>query len=137
MAPKVLFSEVEGVVTRDGKPVKDARVEREYLWAWNDSRGSDHAVTDATGTFSLPRITGKTFLGGLLPHEPIIEQTIRIVVDDQSFEGWIFTKRNYDQNGELGGRPIRLRCDLGREPALTETGVIDQGFFGVCTLDPI
>lgn len=134
MGQKVLFSEVLAVVVRDGVPVSGAAVERSYLWAWNDSRGSDSTVTDATGTFRLPSVTGRSLLGGILPHEPAIDQTIRILHDGKTFEAWTFTKRNYDGNGELNGKPLRLHCDLSSEPTRTETGPAGQGFFGICEL---
>ena len=134
MGQKVLFSELRGVVLRNGAPVSGAVVERSYIWAWNKSRGSDRVVTDATGAFSLPAVTGRSLLGGILPHEPAIDQTIRIVHDGNTFEAWTFTKRNYDGNGELNGKPLRLNCDLSSEPNRTETGPAGQGFFGICEL---
>ena len=134
MAPKVLFSEVRGVVTRGGAPVSGAIVEREYRWSWNKSTGSDRATTGADGTFTLPPMTKTSLIGSLLPHEAVIYQTIRISVNGKSHDAWYLIKRNYETNGELSGRPIRLKCDLGAEPHRTDVDAEGTGFFGVCDL---
>ena len=134
MGQKVLFSEVQGIVVRDGAPVGGAVVERSYLWAWNDKRGSDSAVTDQQGAFRVPVITGRSFLGGVLPHEPAVDQTIHIRHEGKTYEAWVFSKRNYDGNGELNGKPLRLHCDLSSPPKRTETGPAGQGYFGICEL---
>lgn len=134
MAPKTLFSEVDGIVTMGGAPVAGAVVQREYVWTWNKSTGGDSTTTDAGGAFRFSAIMGRSMLGSVLPHEPLVEQKIRISHGGQSYEAWIFTKRNYDANGELNGKPIRLSCDLGAPAQRTETGPSDQGFFGICRL---
>ena len=133
MAPKVLFSEVHGVVALHGTPVAGASVERTYVWGWNDSRGTDKAATDASGAFQFPEIVGKALMSGL-PHEPSVRQTISILQGGKTYEAWVFNKRNYDRNGELNGRSLRLHCELSAEPKRTETGAQDQGYFGICEL---
>lgn len=112
MGPMYLFSAVDGVVTRRGKPLPGCRVERSFFWHWKDERGSESAVTDAGGRFAFAEIARTSLLGSLLPHEPMVEQTILIHHDGRSCRAWTFDKRNYDKNGELQGRSISLRCDL-------------------------
>ena len=112
MAQRVLFSAVQGQVLEAGKPVAGASVERSWRWAWKKESGADVAVTDAAGAFSLPRVTGRSLLGGLVPHEPFVEQTILIRHNGRSFKAWMLDKRDYDDNSESGGKPVRLICRL-------------------------
>jgi hypothetical protein len=134
MGKLYLFSEVEGVVVDGGAPVAGAVIEREYVWEWNDKRGSDRIETDASGRFKFPAITGSSLMASLLPHEPAINQKILIRANGQTYEGWISTKPNYTQNGELDGKPIKLHCDLKTPPKRTSTGGFNRGFFGICEL---
>jgi hypothetical protein len=124
-----LFSEVEGVVVHRGQPVAGATVERSYHWGWKDQTFSSTVATDASGRFSFPEDSRSSMGGSLLPHEPLITQKILIRHDGRQYEAWIFTKRNYDQNGELKGRKIRLTCDLDRTPS--HTGKV----YGICTVE--
>jgi len=131
-----LFSEVTGVVLRDGKPVAGAEVERRYIWHWKDQKGSDKALTDAKGEFKFPAITGSTFLGSLIPHEPVVQQSIVIRYSGSEIHAWKYTKHNYEANGEFPGRKLRMRCDLNGQP--TYHLVDDKaklGYHGICILD--
>lgn len=126
MGKMCLFSAVKGVVLDHGKPVEGASIERSYKWMWNDQTGNDAATTDAQGAFSMPAIWRHSFLGSLLPHEPVVRQTILIKVAGKSYEAWMFNKGEYAENGELRGRPISLICRLEAEPA--RHGEV----FGIC-----
>lgn len=126
MGKMCLFSAVKGVVLFHGKPVQGAIIERSYKWAWKDQSGSDSATSDAQGAFFLPVIWGRSLLGSLLPHEPFVRQTILINYGGRSYEAWLSDKRGYEQNDELEGRPISLRCRLEAEPA--RHGKV----FGIC-----
>ncbi len=134
MGKLYLFSEVEGVIVADGKPVSGATIDREYVWGWNDKRGGDRAIADASGAFRMPALTGSSFLASWLPHEPAIAQKLIIRVGDKTYEGWTATKPNYTLNGELDGKPIRLHCDLNAQPKRTSIGGFNRGFFGICEL---
>ena len=134
MGKLYMFSEVEGVVVSDGKPIAGAAIEREYVWGWNDRRGGDKTVTDASGQFKFPAIVNSSLMASMLPHEPAVKQTIVIRVNGQAYEGWIATKPNYDHNGELDGKPIKLYCELKTPPKRTEIGGFNRGFFGICEL---
>jgi len=128
MGQMYLFSAVDGVVTRQGKPLPGCRVERSFFWHWKDERGSESAVTDASGRFAFAEIVRSSLLGSLLPHEPMVEQTILIRHDGQTYKAWMFDKRNYDKNGELQGRSISLLCDL--DAPLNHKGDV----YGICEL---
>ncbi len=128
MADMCLFSEVDGVVVKGGTPVASAVVEQEYRWAWKDETGTKEVKTDADGKFHFPAIVKSSFFGSLLPHEPMVRQTLLIKQDGKVYKAWMFDKGNYQQNGELQGKPISLYCDLD-EP-LSHKGEV----YGICQL---
>jgi hypothetical protein len=112
MAEMTLFSAVQGQVLEAGKPLAGASVERSWRWTWKKENGADAATTDAAGSFSLPRVARRSFLGGLVPHEPFVEQTILIRHNGRSYKAWMMDKRDYDNDSESGGKPLRLVCRL-------------------------
>lgn len=128
MGKMVLFSAVRGQVLLEGKPVGGATVEREFEWAWKSEKGRDTTRTDADGRFSMAAITRSSFLGSLLPHEPVVRQVITIDHGGRRYKAWATHKRDYDENGELDGRPIVMTCRLEAEPQ--RRGEI----FGICEL---
>ncbi len=126
-----LFSAVRGVVLLKGKPVAGALVEQDYFWHWKDQRGVAVVKTDASGNFQFPQVTGASFMGSILPHEPVVEQTIRITYEGQDYMAWSHERGNYSANGELAGRSISLLCDLDRAPFYK--GPRDS-VYGICEL---
>ena len=116
MARMVIFSAVQGQVLLNGAPVAGAEVVREFHWAWKSEDGGDRTRTDAQGRFTLPAIERSSFLGSLLPHEPVIKQRIAVQQGGKSHDIWLNFKRDYDNNSENGGRAIRVLCRLDSEP---------------------
>lgn len=102
MGDMVIFSELHGQVLADGTPVAGATVNRSWEWGLTDEQGSDRTVTDGDGQFRLPAITRRGGLKGLLPHEPFVEQTIRVTHAGQTLDVWMHDRRNYRAGGELG-----------------------------------
>lgn len=127
MAKMVMFSAVSGKVLQDGKPVAGAQVEREFRWSWKSETGSDSAVTNVAGEFRLPVIERSSFMGSVMPHEPLVRQTILIKHGGKTHKAWMYDKGNYKLDGELG-KPIVMTCRLEKEP--THTGDV----FGICEL---
>lgn len=121
-----LFSEVEGTVTEDGRPVLGAEVERVY--EWRDQPRSERTTTGADGRFAFSEAIADAPLSGVLPQEPVVPQRIIIRVRGQEYKGWLHTRHDYDRGSELGGRPLRLDCDIERKAEFHE------GWFGICTL---
>lgn len=109
----VIFSAVSGRLTRGGAPVVGAPVRRSFDWAWGGETGADATTTDADGRFAFPAIERSSLSAKLAPHQPSIIQTIVFDVAEGAREGWQFQKSNYDRDGELGGRALRLDCELG------------------------
>jgi hypothetical protein len=126
MGKMCLFSEVKGKVLINGQPVQGAVVEREFRWAWKGEVGKDSVTTGRDGDFTLPAIYRSSLFGSMLPHEPMVRQTILIKNGAQTYKAWLFDKGNYDENGELNGKPIVLSCSLQNEPK--QTGEV----FGIC-----
>lgn len=121
-----LFSEVQGTVTQGGKPVVGAEVQRTHVW--KDKPRTERVTTGATGRFAFPAVIESSFLASMLPHEPVVPQKIFIHVGGNEYEAWMHTKHNYNDLGELNGKPIRLECDLESEAGFRD------GFYGICTL---
>jgi hypothetical protein len=128
MGKMCLFSEVKGVVVMNGIPVSNAIVEQEFRWVWKDEVGNVQVKTDAAGKFSFPAAIRSSFFGSLLPHEPMIRQTILIKHEGKEYKAWMFDKGNYKENGELQGKPISLYCELN-DP-LSHKGEV----YGICQL---
>ena len=128
MGKMYLFSEVRGTVTHKGQPVQGAQLEREYRWAWKNEVGKDAAVTDAKGQFSFPSVVRSSFLGSFLPHEPMVQQTILIQHQGQTYKAWMYDRGNYQDLGELKGKPIVLKCDLDA-PLSHKSGI-----YGICEI---
>jgi hypothetical protein len=128
MAKMVIFSAVQGKVLLNGNAVKGAEIVRRYKWTWKREEAEDRTLTDEAGKFSMPSIERSSLLGSLLPHEPVIEQTITIRHQGRDYNAWMLDKRDYDLNGELQGKPIVMTCHLEAEPA--RHGKV----FGICEL---
>lgn len=129
MARMVLFSAIEGRVLDNGRPVAGAQIERSWRWSWKSEDGADRTTTAADGRFALPAVVRSSFLGSLLPHEPLVDQIITIVQGGKSYKAWAHFKRSYDDNSENKGRPLRITCRLESEPARR------ADVFGICELD--
>jgi hypothetical protein len=135
-----LFSPVKGKVVFKGQPVVGAVIERSYDWAWKNQKGRDETKTDQNGEFLLPAIYGTMILGSVLPHEPVIDQTINIQYQGKTHEAWYTQKHDYSENGELvypenghlSYRKIDILCDLGDTPQRHEEGIM--GYFGIAQL---
>lgn len=137
MGRMCMFSAVQGVVTDHGKPVAGATLERTFKWAWKGETGVDRVQTDAEGRFHFASIWRSSFLGGLLPHEPSVEQEISISAGGKSYTAWQFIRTGYAENGELFGKPISLRCDLASEPRkqVLEHNFVRHGIYGICEIE--
>lgn len=90
-----LFSAVGGRVLDHGVPVEEAGLERTYAWSWTNRSGDDRAVTDVRGDFAFPAIRGRALLGSILPHEPVVDQTILIHHGGKTSKAWMLTRGNY------------------------------------------
>jgi hypothetical protein len=125
---RVFFPEVRGVVTDRGKPIEGAEIERSFHAAMQDEKGLDLTRTDVSGHFLFKKITKSSSLLSMLPHEPVIGQNIIIKVGGKEYMAWQYVKHDYDDNGELNGKPIDIICDIASDPAK------QGGIYGICRL---
>ncbi|MCC5865553.1 MAG: carboxypeptidase regulatory-like domain-containing protein [Wenzhouxiangella sp.] len=116
-SPLVLMSAMEGRLTDAGsQPAANIRLVRSWDWAWRNLQGQDETTTDEDGFFRFPAVTGNSLTARLLPHEPSVRQRIMAHHPTGPIEIWLARKGNYDDNGELQGRPLRVLCDLADPP---------------------
>ena len=115
MAKMVMWSEMKGRVLMNGRPASGAVLTRNFFWQWKSEKGSDQATANAAGEFSFPTIERSSFVGGLLPHEPVVEQTMTIQFEGKSYKAWGLFKHSYELNAENNGRPIDVTCRLEAE----------------------
>ena len=118
MAKMVMWSEMKGRVLMNGKPASGAVLTRNFFWQWKSEKGSDQATANAAGEFSFPTIERSSFVGGLLPHQPVIEQVMKIEYQGKTYDAWAFFKYSYENDSETKGKPINLTCRLEAELAL-------------------
>lgn len=118
MGKMVIWSAMKGRVLMNGQPAAGAVLVRRYSWHWKNEKGSDQTVANAAGEFSFPPIERSSFLGSILPHEPVIEQDITIEYQGKSYDAWAYYKRDYNHNDENNGRPIDVTCRLDEKRAL-------------------
>jgi hypothetical protein len=126
--PLVLFSHVEGVVTRDGKPVAGAEIVQEARWSETDNPPVRHTQTDAAGRFEFPAMTRGSGLTRVVPSQPAVLQRITIRFQGKDYEGWRHTKDSYDPDTEADGGPFVLVCELSEKPDFEGT------HYGICRL---
>jgi hypothetical protein len=112
---KILFSNVHGVVLERGKPVPDALVTRYFNFGLTDESKADTTRTDGNGVFTFPQISRLSLLASIVPAQPDVPQKISITQGGKVYLAWLFTKKNYVENGELRGKPIDLVCELTNE----------------------
>jgi hypothetical protein len=127
---KILFSNVRGVVLIRGTPVKDALVTRWFEFGFTEESKTDTATTNGNGEFAFPEISRISLLASIAPAQPDVPQKISITHGGKEYMAWLFTKKNYDANGELRGKPIELVCELTNERIYDETTRVS----GICRL---
>jgi hypothetical protein len=127
---KILFSNVHGVVLIRGTPVKDAVVTRWVEFGFTEESNTDTATTNSKGEFTFPQISRRSLLASIAPARPDVPQKISITHGGKEYLAWFFTKKNYDANGELRGKPIDLVCELTNERIFDEQTEVD----GICRI---
>jgi hypothetical protein len=128
----VLASALEGRLLdgEGGHPVSGVTIKRNWSWAWTNREGSDETVTDSEGRFQFQEVVGRSLTAKFVPHEPNVRQEITAELPGGSLTLLSLQKSNYETNGELGGKPLRIACRTDLEPDA-------RGFFwGTCEYDP-
>ena len=112
-----MFSEINAVVTLNGKPVIGAEIVRTSNEL--DSKVyTEKTTTDEQGKFHFAALWVFS-LRNWIPMEPMIEQHITITNQGIEHQGWFGVKNNYGLNDELDdNKPLNLTCELSDEPSL-------------------
>ena len=118
MAKMVIWSAMKGRVLLNGQPAAGAVLTREFFWHLKSEKGSDETTADAAGEFSFPTIERSSFMGSLLPHEPVVEQVMTIRFEGKSYKAWGLFKHSYDLDAENKGRAIDVTCRLEAERSM-------------------
>ncbi len=123
----VMFSEVNGTVLLDGKPVEGAELFQKAERSADERKNrTQTAITNKDGVFRLPAIDRRMGLRAWIPMQPAVHQTIVIRYRGVEYEGWMHVKLSYEANTELDGRPLNLVCELTGEPEREGT------HYGIC-----
>lgn len=126
----VLFSELEGVVLKQGVPVAGAEIVQEVTYEKPGKALVKTVQTSTDGRFRLARVTTGAGLSRILPGQPSILQRIIIRHNGTEYEGWRHNKNSYDLNSELDGRPLKLICELATAPDF------EGKHYGICRVAP-
>ena len=146
-----LFSPVKGLVVFKGQPIIGAIIERSCQWNWRKYKTeTDQTITDKKGEFIMPGIYSWMGIVQLVPHEPVIHQSILIKHGGVTYNAWHHMKGGYGEYAELSiaslrgtlpdlnGKAIDLYCELTVEP--TNHGGV-SGYGGLAELrhaaDPV
>ncbi|MCI0506530.1 MAG: carboxypeptidase-like regulatory domain-containing protein [Gammaproteobacteria bacterium] len=128
-----LFSEVNGVVTLEGKPVAGAEIVRTAKFS--DTEHTDKAVTDADGKFHFDAMYTYSINKALMIIEPVFHQKMMINYQAKEYRGWKTVKRSYDENTEVGeGKQIILTCELTDDDLKKEDG-LRVPIVGICKIN--
>ncbi|VAW56346.1 hypothetical protein MNBD_GAMMA07-1096 [hydrothermal vent metagenome] len=120
----VLSSPLEGILTYEGKPLPNVKIERKLSWYDGEGEAVDFVVTDEKGYFNLPFVK-KELKVGLT--QLVILQKIYAKYKNEDALVWHMAKLTDSEYSELGGKPVNLHCDLAidywinREPATVTT----------------
>ncbi len=123
-----LFSEVNGVVMSEGKPVVGMEVVQTAKIS--DKLYTYKTLTDDHGRFHFEARLAYS-INKIAPVEPYIAQKIKMTHMGKEYLAWDIDKRNYDLNGELG-RDLKLQCDLGQKESRKEFDT--RILWGICNL---
>jgi len=105
----VLFSEMSGIITHNGKPAADVVLNLSVTWNENKTIKQEFR-TNARGEFSIPKIEEKIETSPLV--QLAISQIIVAQYNDSSYDFWIRSKRDTEEYSETEGKPINFRCEL-------------------------
>lgn len=111
----VVCSPMEGQLTFQGKPASGAKIVRWF--AWKDQEGESKIYyADENGYFSLPIETDMRKPSIL--SQFVAKQLVTVTYGGRDYDIWYNSKMTDSIDGEYGGPPSNLRCELTREPEI-------------------
>jgi len=123
-----LFSKTDGKIVLNGEPVAGVKIIRKSIFQTKTKE--EVTTTDNNGVFHFDASFTRS-LAKYMPLEGVITQKIIIQTSEKEHEGWTSVKRNFEENGELGGKPLDLVCELSQEES-TFTRVGRHQIYGIC-----
>ncbi|MFD1215806.1 DUF6795 domain-containing protein [Microbulbifer celer] len=105
----VLFSEMSGKITYDGKPAEDVRLDLSVTWN-EDENIRETFTTDENGFFFIPKIERKITTHPLV--QLSISQKITAHFNGESYNLWVRGKLDSEEYSETDGKPVNFRCEL-------------------------
>lgn len=111
-----VFSEVKARITVNGEPLKNTVVIRK--WEWRELR-QDRTTTDENGYFTFPAVFERSIMNRALPIELVIAQGLYVETNGETKKIWSNSKREPEENAELGGQSINLSCELTNDMKIT------------------
>ena len=113
----VLSSPLEGILTFEGKPVAGVKIERKLSWFDLSESVEDSVITDSQGHFILPLVMKSIKLSNLTQF--VVSQEINAIYNGESILIWYMGKGSKIEFGELGGKPVNLKCELSDDEIVT------------------
>ena len=111
-----VFSEVKARIAVKGEPLKNTVVIRK--WEWRELR-QDRTTTDENGYFTFPAVFERSIMNRALPIELVIAQGLYVETNGETKKIWSNSKREPEENAELGGQSINLSCELTNDMKIT------------------
>ena len=106
----VLASTMEGVLTYQGKPAGGVKLVRKLRWYDGDESAEDFVVTNPKGHFTLPIVKKVLEVSGYVHF--VVSQEIIALHRGEQIIIFAMGKSSKIEYGELGGKPVNLRCEL-------------------------
>ncbi|AMX01398.1 DUF6795 domain-containing protein [Microbulbifer thermotolerans] len=125
------FSNISGVILKDGQPVSNATVTRTTSY---QKKKTDKTTTNEEGYFEMPALFERSVMS-LLPQEFVVGQLIVVTVNGEDHTIWDGVKRKKEENSEARGKPLIVTCDISDELHVIE--VDGQPFVTKCNWDVV
>lgn len=113
----VLSSPLEGILTFEGKPLAGIKIERKLSWFDLTESVEDSVITNSQGHFILPLVKKSLKLSNLVQF--VVSQEIHAIHNNEPLVIWAMGKSSKIEYGELGGKPVNLKCELNNERRIT------------------
>lgn len=105
----VLFPPMEGRMTYEGKPAKNAKIVVHVFWKDEIGEKEDFYANE-NGEFNIPIKKVKVRIPPL--SEFVVTQQISVFFQEEEFVVWSKATLGTDEYGGLGGNPVNVRCEL-------------------------
>ncbi|VAW57710.1 hypothetical protein MNBD_GAMMA07-678 [hydrothermal vent metagenome] len=131
----VLSSPLEGILTYEGQPLPNVKIERKLSWYDGEGEQTDFVVTDEKGYFNLPIIKKELKVSGYV--RLVIVQEIFSQYKNENALIWVMAKKTKSKYSEIGGKPVNIHCDLAIEPWIYRNTTGTDGVTTRCKWDSI